>query len=273
MELFGATNEFVAVHLRHQEVAEEQIKRAGKRSLENLKRFLCRAGRDDAVAAGFEKEGADGENLFVVVYAEDRLLRAHAVSLLPECHLVVARGRWARQAHLLVCRRTASGCVRRLPRGPAGYGRSARDGPSAPGEQKTEESEALLSAPLGTSAICPASNAAEPRGAREARCRRRLPRGSGRRRNRSAANTVRSRCQKNWHRTHCVCRQRGCARGVATAGQSSFSQLKLSVIQAKAIIHLDNAAHCMQRRRQRFPTVRMVGEVGNGEARAKTGRY
>jgi hypothetical protein len=33
---------------------------------------------------------------------------------------------------------------------------------------------------------------------------------------------------RNWHRPQCVCRQRGCARGVATAGQSSFSQLKLS---------------------------------------------
>jgi hypothetical protein len=36
------------------------------------------------------------------------------------------------------------------------------------------------------------------------------------------------RCIENWHRPQCVCRQRGCARGVATAGQSSFSQLKLS---------------------------------------------
>jgi hypothetical protein len=40
--------------------------------------------------------------------------------------------------------------------------------------------------------------------------------------------------------------------------------------QAKAIFFIsDNAARCMQRRRQRFPTVRMVGWVGNGEARAK----
>jgi hypothetical protein len=40
--------------------------------------------------------------------------------------------------------------------------------------------------------------------------------------------------------------------------------------QAKAIFFIsDNATRCMQRRRQRFPTVRMVGWVGNGEARAK----
>ena len=46
-------------------------------------------------------------------------------------------------------------------------------------------------------------------------------------RDHSAANTV-GPVRRNWHRPHCVCRQRGCARGVATAGQSSFSQLKLS---------------------------------------------
>jgi hypothetical protein len=50
----------------------------------------------------------------------------------------------------------------------------------------------------------------------------------------------------------------------------NFSQLKLSEKQAKALFISNAAAPCMQRRRQRFPTVRMVGEVGNGEVRAKT---
>ena len=59
MELFGATNKFVAVHLRHQEVAEDQIKGAGERSLENLKRLLCGTYPDDAVATGLEEEGAN----------------------------------------------------------------------------------------------------------------------------------------------------------------------------------------------------------------------
>ena len=87
MELLGAANQFVAVHLRHQEVAQDQVERPGKRSLEDFQRFLCGIDRDDAVATGFEKEGADGEHLFVVIYAEDRLLGAHAVSLLPDATL------------------------------------------------------------------------------------------------------------------------------------------------------------------------------------------
>jgi len=87
MDLFGATNQFIAVHLRHQEIAQDQVECARKRSLKYLQRFLCGIDRDDAVATGFEKEGADREHLFVVVYAEDRLLGAHAVSLLPDATL------------------------------------------------------------------------------------------------------------------------------------------------------------------------------------------
>ena len=59
VELFGAANQLVTIHLRHQEVAEDQIEGSGEGSLKNLKRLLCRARRDDAVATGFEKEGAD----------------------------------------------------------------------------------------------------------------------------------------------------------------------------------------------------------------------
>jgi hypothetical protein len=82
------------------------------------------------------------------------------------------------------------GGVQRLPRGPVGYCPSGRMGLWS-GKAVDEKSEALLSAPLGISAICPASYATEPRGAREALCRRTLPRGS--RRHKSAANTVRGR--------------------------------------------------------------------------------
>ena len=53
-------------------------------------------------------------------------------------------------------------------------------------------------------------------------------------------------------------------------GQSGFSQLKLSVVQAKAIFISNDAAHCAQRRRQRFPTVRRVAGLGNGEEEAKS---
>ena len=47
-------------------------------------------------------------------------------------------------------------------------------------------------------------------------------------RDRSAADTVRIDAERNGIRPQRVCRQRGCAWGVATAWQSSFSQLRLS---------------------------------------------
>ncbi len=125
-----------------------------------------------------EKEGADGEHLFVVVYAKDRLLGAHAVSLLPDATL------WwlaADRASGGVCwfAGAPSGGVQKIAPWPSRYGPSVRDGSSAPGERK-RKSEALPSAPPGTRSICPTSEAAEPRGAREALCHGRLPRGSGR---------------------------------------------------------------------------------------------
>ena len=39
--------------------------------------------RDHAIAAGFEEEGSDGEDLFIVIDAEDRFFRAHNFSVLP----------------------------------------------------------------------------------------------------------------------------------------------------------------------------------------------
>lgn len=47
---------------------------------------MGRKGRNDAVAARFQQEGADRECLFVVVYAENRLLG-------PQCSLASAGGR------------------------------------------------------------------------------------------------------------------------------------------------------------------------------------
>ena len=137
MDLFGAAHQFVAVHLRHQEIAQDEIERAGNRPLKDFQCFLCRICCNDTVATGFEKEGADGEDLFIVIYAEDRLLRAHAVSLLPEATL------WWLAADGPVWRACwfAGEPVWwfEIPRGPAAYGHSARDGPSAPGEWKTKE--------------------------------------------------------------------------------------------------------------------------------------
>jgi hypothetical protein len=77
-------------------------------------------------------------------------------------------------------------------------------------ENRRQKSKALPSAPQGISATCPASEAAEPRGARDSPMRRRLPRSSWRQR------IVHLRIQsgsmrRNRHRPQCVCRQRGCS--------------------------------------------------------------
>ena len=81
----------------------------------DLECLLGGGGGDDAVAAGFEEEGADREYLFVVVYAEDRLLG-------PQCSLASAgrrrndgSGRWARPEALLVCQSHGPGVFRYSP--------------------------------------------------------------------------------------------------------------------------------------------------------------
>jgi hypothetical protein len=92
MKLFGATDEFVAVHLGHEEIAEEQVDGSGGGLLELLERVLRAEGGEDAVATGLKQEGAYGESLFVVVDADDDLLGAHAVSLLPDGAVAARRG-------------------------------------------------------------------------------------------------------------------------------------------------------------------------------------
>lgn len=104
MELFGSTNQLVAVHLRHDEIAKDEIQRAWEILIEDGQRFLCAAGSDDTIATGFEQEGADGENLFVVIYAENRLLGSHAVSLLPDTTFWWLAADGASPTCLLVCR-------------------------------------------------------------------------------------------------------------------------------------------------------------------------
>jgi hypothetical protein len=81
---------------------------------------------------------------------------------------VVVHGRWARSGRLLVCRRTGLVVFKNMPRG------SNRMDSSAcwvgwSGGAQDRKSEALLSAPLGTSDPGPEHKAAEPQGAREAR--------------------------------------------------------------------------------------------------------
>src|ERR1700733_7044773 len=71
------------------------------------------------------------------------------------------------------------------------------------------------------------------------------------------------------HRSQCVCIQRDCARGASDCEAVKLLSTQIVRKQAKALSISNDAAHCMQRHRQRFPTVRMVSEVGNSEARAK----
>lgn len=156
--------------------------------------------------------------------------------------------------------------VQRSPRGPAGFGLSARDGAYRSGRTEDRKNEALSSVPPGISAICPASYAAGPRGAREALCRYRLPRGSEGTRS-ICCEYIGERCG-GIGIVLSACATVRLRSGVATAGQSSFSQLKLSENRRKQF-HFKRRAHCVQRRLQRFPTVRTVGEIGNGEVRAK----
>jgi len=167
---------------------------------------------------------------------------------------------------LLVCRCAPRWVVQRSPRGPAGFGSSARDRPSAPEEQKTERTRLSRlfhwgSAPSARQASLP------DRGVREkpyAECR--LP--------------TRFRVHKfnllrvQWgamrryrHRPQCVCDSE-VALWSRDCRQSSFSQVKLSENRRKQF-HFKRRAHCVQHRFQRFPTVRTVGEIGNGEVRAK----
>jgi len=146
---------------------------------------------------------------------------------------VVVRGRWARVGRLLVCRRTALVMSKYMPLVQPDRNSGAcwvvwfRSGIE-------KKSEALLSAPLrirdpGRRARLPDHGVRE-RPIADAGCHA-TPVAQG-----SACCGYReNRRRKKQARAHCVCEQRSCAWGVATAGQSSFSQLKLSVVQAKAI--------------------------------------
>jgi hypothetical protein len=138
---------------------------------------------------------------------------------------------------LLVCRRTGLVVFKTCP----GSGRNILRRVVERLLQKSgrQESEALLSAPRGNSSTSDDKQAAGPRGAREAVHRCRLPRDSANTGDRSVADTVKPTPKDRAGLTAFA--NSDAAWGVATAGQSSFSQLKLSVVQAKAI-HLRRSA-------------------------------
>lgn len=78
VELFGASNKFIAIHLGHDEVAQKEVDGAGDRALDYFERVVRTRHGDDAVAARLKQKGADRKRLFVVVYAENCLLGPHS---------------------------------------------------------------------------------------------------------------------------------------------------------------------------------------------------
>ena len=166
------------------------------------------------------------------------------------------RGRWASPARLLVGRRAGLEC-QRMPRGPAGSARRCAMGRLLLRGWQTKERGSPVCSTWGSAPSVRRANAAEPRGAREAgavqvatllrETRNLLLRLQGDRypRNKVPASV---RVQPVRLRS-----------GERLQGSQSFSQLKLSEKQAKAIFISNDASHCVSCRRQRSPTVRMVG--------------
>jgi hypothetical protein len=170
----------------------------------------------------------------------------------------VARSRWS-SGHVCRFADVPILVVQKIAPWPAFNGFSARDGSSGPG--RAEDERARLSRPLHEGSGPSVRRAMLPnRGVRErlsamAGCHT-APEGKGS----LCCGYKENRClEKPGIRPQCLCRQRGCAWGVATAEQSSFSQLRLSENRRKQFFIFNDAARCMQRRRQRFPTVRTVG--------------
>jgi len=73
-DLFHAPDEFVAIHLGHQEVTQYQIDAAVAKDIE---RFFRRECGDYAVTTGFQEKFANGESLFIVVNAENYFSGPH----------------------------------------------------------------------------------------------------------------------------------------------------------------------------------------------------
>ena len=146
---------------------------------------------------------------------------------------MVASGRWASQGRLVGRRQDPM--VQAHPRGPAEAVLRRRTAHLLR-EEQTEKRQG--------SPVCSTRNSATvrrsagPRGARDAEASAGCHAAPSRR-NGSVCRGCRGSAgldRRSDPALDCVCRQRCCAWGVATARQSSFSQLKLSVIQAKELI-------------------------------------
>jgi hypothetical protein len=179
---------------------------------------------------------------------------------------VVARGRWASLACLLVCRRTGLVVFKNCPVvRPDSAVRRVMVRLLRKNGRRREQSSSVCS----TGDQRPLSG--EP-GCRTAGCERsRMPAQVATRlreaQDRSAI-TVRIDAEKASASLRVqTARLRS---GRRDCGAVKLLSTQIVRKQAKAIFISDNAAHCMQRRRQRFPTVRTVSELGNSEVRAKT---
>ncbi len=77
--MLGTADEFVAIHLRHDEVAKDKVDGARNRLFDKFQLLMRGGSGKDVVATSLKKEGPDGENLFVIVDAEDRFFRAQSI--------------------------------------------------------------------------------------------------------------------------------------------------------------------------------------------------
>jgi hypothetical protein len=171
---------------------------------------------------------------------------------------VTDRGRWAKPAHLLVCRHAGLVVAKESPVARPDTALPARDGSSALTRRQTKERG---------SPVCSSWDQYHLSG------ELRLPNRGVRERpmhagchavpgdeNRSAANTRGAMPKKEGIGPQCVCRQRGWAsRSLRLQCSHASLNSNCQKNRRKQFSSRNDAAHSMQHRRQRFPTVRMVG--------------
>ncbi len=167
------------------------------------------------------------------------------------------RGRWAGPAHPLVCRHAGPGWPKNAPWPGRITARRCVMGRLLLGVGR-QKSEALLSAPPGISATCPASECCRTAGCERGRCSAgcHATPGDGNLLLRLQRGTIPE--EYGIGLTACAGRE------VKTQGerlQDSQASLNSNCQKnrRKQIFISNDASHCVSCRRQRFPTVRMVG--------------
>jgi hypothetical protein len=176
---------------------------------------------------------------------------------------VVVRGRWARVERLLVCRRTDLVVSKIHAPWPGRIATPARAGSSVSQRAQREERGSPVCSTKDQEPL-PASEAAGPRGAREAGHRCRLPRefaGAG---DRSAADTERIDTEKTGSTLTAFANSDG-ARESRDCGAVKLLSTQIVCSTGESNFISNDGASCSQGRHQRFPTVRTVAELGNGE--------